>query len=176
MTVDVAYRNRLRTSDFTVSIIEIDIIVSARLHFSKRQAQLLGTQCVDIYKLSIVFGELTCNNVRKRVCRIKRRKHGDTEQNRVVMQANEVIDGFHIRLTSVNDIVHFAFVHKTNKFVRCRQSINDVTIKTKVGDNLRRTLRRVHSTAQIPKLLRNRYDIEFVLVVYRHIHANGTLL
>ena len=144
------------------------------MHFGEIEFKLFRTKRVNVYELRIVFGKFTCNNIRERVCRIERGQNGDPEQNGVMVQTNEVVNGFHIRLTRIHDIIDFAFVHQFDDGIGRRKSIYDGAINTQIVDYLRRTLRCVHRTAQIAEFLGNREQIEFVLIIDRHINAHRT--
>ena len=90
------------------------------------------------------------------------------------MQTNEVVDGLHIRLTRIHDIVDLAFIHEFDHGIGRGKSIYDLTINAQIVDYLCRAFRCVHITAEIAKFFRNRKQVKFVLIVDRHIHADGT--
>ena len=131
---------------------------------------------IDIHELGVVLGELAGDDVRERVRRIERRQHGDPEQNGVVMQADEIVDGFEVGLARVDDIIDLPFVHQLDDGIGGGKSVHDRDVDAEVGNDFRRPLGGVHRTAKIPEFFGDGNDVEFILIVDRHIDADGTLI
>ena len=129
---------RFGTGYLSVHIVEENIIVDATLHFDELDLRLFGAQRVNVHQFSIIFVETAGDDIRQRVGGIQRCKRGDAQKNGVVMQADIIVDGIHIRLARIDDIIHFSLVHEFQYFVARGEAIDGRHFDAEGADGIRR--------------------------------------
>ena len=172
MTADKVDGERFGAGDLTVRVVEVDIVVAARLHLDEVELHLLLAEAVDVDKLGVVLGELAGDDVAERVRRIERGENGDAEEDGVVMELDIVGDGVDVRLARVDDIVDLALVHELRDLLGRFQPVDDGDVDAEVGDDLRGARRCIQRAAEVGELLGDGDDLELILIVDGEVDAH----
>ena len=176
VTADKVDGERFGAGDLTVRVVEVDIVVAARLHLDEVELHLLLAEAVDIDELGVVLGELAGDDVAEGVRRIERGEDGDAEEDGVVMELDIVGDGVDVRLARVDDIVDLALVHELRDLLGRLQPVDDGDVDAEVGDDLRGARRCVQRAAEVGELLGDGDDLELILIVDGEVDAHGLIV
>ena len=93
-----------------------------------------------------------------------------------MVHADIVVDGIHIRLARVDDIVDLSLVHQVQDLVALRQPVYIYGIDAEGADGIRRSRRSVQLKPQVAEFFCKPGELELILVVDRKVHADLALL
>lgn len=91
------------------------------------------------------------------------------------MQADIIVDGIHIRLARIDDIIHFSLVHEFQYFVARGETIDGRHFDAEGADGIRRARGGVDIEPEVAELFGKAEYFEFILVVDGEIDADGIL-
>ena len=124
-----------RAGDNTALIVKENIIVARAVHLAEFQYALFLSHIVYINKLRVHLIISACDNIGKRVCRVKRGKRCNAKLICSVKELNVIVNALFVALAGINNIVKPSAFNKLHNGVVLAELVYNTNLYAKAFDS-----------------------------------------
>ena len=172
MSVAHLHTERLGTVDAVVKVLDVDIVVTCSLHLGELDKAVLCCHIVDVNELGVHLIILTCDDIRKRVSRIKRREARNRIMQSLSVKCYIIVEGCVKERARIYDIADLFVFDKLVHLVGLVDRANCSDLSSKSLDCSCSILCRIYLHSDIVKLLSKCYDLKEVVLANADKHAD----